>query len=84
MYEGFKLFFIGYISGAITTSIIICGCYFYRRSVQRTVPDGGTVGTTEQRQREVNQRLEGNIRTATELIQKAKNILDSGKHADND
>ena len=76
----FKSFIIGYVSGIISTLLCICGCYIYRRAVRRTSADGESITATEQRQSDVCKRLDSNERTASKLIQKAKDILDSGKH----
>lgn len=76
----FKSFIIGYVSGIISTLLCICGCYIYRRAVRRTSADSESIAATEQRQSDVCKRLDSNERTASKLIQKAKDILDSGKH----
>ena len=76
----FKSFIIGYVSGIISTLLCICGCYIYKRAVRRTSADSESIAATEQRQSDVCKRLDSNERTASKLIQKAKDILDSGKH----
>lgn len=84
MNEGIKLFVIGFGFGILASLLCVCGCYLYTRSVRRTNGYGGSVGETEQRRSEDNQRLEDNNGAAAALIQKAKDILDSGKRTGSD
>lgn len=78
-----KSFVVGYVTGIISALLCACGCYIYRRAIRRTSADVGTIAGTEQRQSSDCERLNSNERTAAELIQKAKDILDSGKHTNN-
>lgn len=78
-----KSFVVGYITGIISALLCACGCYIYRRAVRRTSADVGTIAGAEQRQSKYCDQLATNERTASELIQKAKDILDSGKHTNN-
>lgn len=79
-----KMFVIGYLFGVITTITCFIGCYIYRRRIRKSSANPGEIRSTERRQSDACGKLAENERTAAELIQKAKNILNSGKHINND
>lgn len=78
-----KMFIIGYLSGIVTTTACFVGCYIYRCRIRKSSADPGEIRNTEQRQSDTCGKLAENERTAAELIQKAKNILNSGKYINN-
>lgn len=78
-----KMFIVGYLSGIITTLASLTGCYIYRCRIRKSSADTGGIGETEQRQSDTCGKLAENERTAAELIQKAKNILNNGKYINN-
>lgn len=93
-----KIFFMGFVIGCIITALIICGCYLYRRAVRGIKPNDRCSSTGTDREEELRGRLEeagtsiqddfrgldGSYARSAELIQKARNILDNGKHTGND
>ena len=78
-----KMFIIGYLFGIVTAIACLIGCYIYRCRIRKSSADIGEIRSIEQRQSDTCGKLAGNERTAAELIQKAKNILNSGKYINN-
>lgn len=83
MNESIKLFFLGYMSGLFTALICAGGCYLYGRRVRKSSADTGEIRGIEQQQSDACGKLTENERTAAELIQKAKDILNNGKYTNN-
>jgi hypothetical protein len=79
MNEGIKMFLCGFGTGIIIAIICLCGCYIYSRTVRKSSADSNRVGDIEQKQSEICTGLAENEQRTAELIQKAKDILDTGK-----
>lgn len=79
--------FISFVVGICTTLLVGGIYYLYTRTVRRITGNTESIRELERAGQEDNRRLKGdsksleeNNRTASALIQKAKGILDSGKH----
>lgn len=93
----FKAFITGIIIGLFAIVVWLFGRYFYRRSVRGTQSNSRSSTEGTGKAEEVRGRLEEtstNVQDdfrgldesharATELLQKANNILDSGKRSNN-
>lgn len=93
-----EIFFMGLGVGITITTVIVCGCHLYRRTVRGIKSNDRCSSAGADREEELRGRLEetstsiqddfrgldDNYTRTTELIQKARDILDNGKHTDSD